>query len=480
MYINKKLVKGCDRASQIYNSMFDVLMDIMQNSEKLKSLSPVDFSALGMYIGKFVEQEINSSVVQIMREFRGVEMPDYYCRKFSGYVKPVITQNNRRIYLDSSPKYSNDENALQTLPLGDAYVALDVLKTEDTWGFFDHYPWLDDDEFLEAWWMLSKFRNKMAHIGEIIDAKTLEDNIEHFLTFLDYLPEMIEAKKELAPEGFKQSLRTAKKSKTEMPYYKSILDRNKPNEKYFKESVKKVYQDYKPIALKELKECEYSEAFKEEIQRRKEEKRHKEFVINPNVKIFKQRKSKRGLKDYWGNILVPPLYDNFGFLPKTEDDYKRKSVIGIRDEKYVLVTLDGSGKELTKDTYDDIRLADKTKRNSPYVYRKNGRRLWGLMDEEGHEICECMLDNYIGMRNLLWCDCGELRGCWLYTKPNLPFLPPIYDNIEASGFEGEPMIFTLRGVDGYVKTDGTFIPMSEIESMPEDQLQNTLKECISE
>ena len=102
------------------------------------------------------------------------------------------------------------------------------------------------------------------------------------------------------------------------------------------------------------------------------------------------------------------------------------------------------------------------------------------MDEEGHEICECMLDNYIGMRNLLWCDCGELRGCWLYTKPNLPFLPPIYDNIEASGFEGEPMIFTLRGVDGYVKGDGTFIPMLEIESMPEDQLQNTLKECISE
>jgi acyl-CoA synthetase (AMP-forming)/AMP-acid ligase II len=103
-----------------------------------------------------------------------------------------------------------------------------------------------------------------------------------------------------------------------------------------------------------------------------------------------------------------------------------------------------------------------------------------IMDEEGHEICECMLDNYIGMRNLLWCDCGELRGCWLYTKPNLPFLPPIYDNIEASGIEGEPMIFTLRGVDGYVKTDGTFIPMSEIESMPEDQRQNTLKECIVE
>ena len=461
MYINKELVKGCDSASRVYNSMFDVLMDIMQDSEKLRSLSPVDFSALGMYIGKFVEQEINSSVVQIMRKFRGVKMPDYYCRRYPERIKPVITQN-RYIYLNSYIKDSYDDDALQTIPLGDAYVALDILKAEDKRdlrGFFDDYPWLDDDEFLEAWWMLSKFRNKMAHIGEIIDAKTLEDNIDYFLTFLEYLPEMIDAKKELAPEGYKQSLKTASKSKTEMPYYKSILDRDKPIREIITISNKATM-------------CKAPKSIPTKPKR--------DIIVNPNAKIFKQRKGKRGLKDSLGNILVPAQYDNFGFLPKTEDDYKRKSVIGIRDEKYVLVTLDGSGKELTKDTYDDIKLADKTKRNSPYVYRKNGRRLWGLMDEEGHEICECMLDNYIGMRNLLWCDCGELRGCWLYTKPNLPFLPPIYDNIEASGFEGEPMIFTLRGIDGYVKTDGTFIPMLEIESMPEDQLQDTLKECISE
>lgn len=458
MYIKKELVKGCDSASRVYNSMFNVLNDIMKDSEKLKSLSPVDFSALGMYIGKFVEQEINSSVVQIMREFRGVEMPDYYCRRYPGRVDSVISYN-RYINLNYHPKYSNDKDALQTLPLGDAYVALDILKTEDTWGFFDHYPWLYDEDFLEAWWMLSKFRNKMAHIGEIIDAKSLEENIDYFLTFLKYLPDIIEAKKELAPEGYKQSLKTASKSKTEMPYYKSILDRDKPIREIITISNKATM-------------CKAPKSIPTKPKR--------DIIVNPNAKIFKQRKGKRGLKDSLGNILVPAQYDNFGFLPKTEDDYKRKSVIGIRDEKYVLVTLDGSGKELTKDTYDDIKLADKTKRNSPYVYRKNGRRLWGLMDEEGNEICECMLDNYIGMRNLLWCDCGEQRGCWLYTKPNLPFLPPIYDNIEASGFEGEPMIFTLRGVDGYVKTDGTFIPMLEIESMPEDQLQNTLKECISE
>lgn len=460
MYLKKELVKGCDTASRVYKSMFDVLIEVMQNTEKLKNLSPIDFSALGMYIGKFVEQEINSSVVQIMREFRGVEMPRYYCKKCPGYVKSVQTQY-KNISLNSPNKDSEDYYALQTIPLGEAYVALDILKAEDDWGFFDNYPWLDDNDFLEAWLMLSRFRNKMAHIGEIIDADTLEDNFEYFLTFLEYLPYMIEAKKQLAPVGYKQSLKNTSKNKAGRAFYnskgrKGIEDRGfRICAEPFAEQSEITADGYDSVSMREPR-------------------------INPKAKIFKQRKGKRGLKDSMGNILVPPIYDDFGFLPKVDDGYKRKSVIGILDEKYVLVALDGTGKELTNGTYDDIRLIDKKKRNSPYVYRKNGRKLWGLMDEEGHEICECILDNYIDMNDFIWCDSGELRGCWFYTRPNLPFLPPIYDNIEASGIIGEPMIFVLKGEYGYVKKDGTFIPMSEIESMPEDQRQNTLLNCICE
>ena len=456
MYLKKELVKGCDSASRVYKSMFDVFLEVMQDSEKLRNLSPIDFSALGMYIGKFVEQEINSSVVQIMREFIGVEMPRYYCKKCPGYVKSVQTQY-KNISLNSPNKDSEDYYALQTIPLGEAYVALDILKAEDNIRFFKKYPWLYDNDFLDAWWKLSKFRNKMAHIGEIIDADTLEDNFEYFLTFLEYLPYMIEAKKQLAPVGYKQSLKTTSKSKAGKALYNS--------------------KGRKGIEDKDYYMC--AETFEDSL---KDDERVsvREPRINPKAKIFKQRKGKRGLKDSTGNILVPPIYDDFGFLPKVDDGYKRKSVIGILDEKYVLVALDGTGKELTNGTYDDMRLVDKKKRNSPYVYRKNGRRLWGLMDEEGHEICECMLDNYIDMIDFIWCDSGELRGCWFYTRPNLPFLPPIYDNIEASGVIGKPMIFVLKGEYGYVKKDGTFFPMSEIESMPEDQRRNTLKECIVE
>ena len=70
MIIEKKLTDGCDKLSRVYGNMLNVLEEILQDEQKMKELSPLDFSALGMYIGKFVEQEINSSVVQIMRAFR--------------------------------------------------------------------------------------------------------------------------------------------------------------------------------------------------------------------------------------------------------------------------------------------------------------------------------------------------------------------------------------------------------------------------
>ena len=71
--------------SRVYSEMFNVLEEVMQDDEKLKALSPLDFSALGMYIGKFVEQEINSSVVQLMRKTCGIDMPDYYCKRYPQY-----------------------------------------------------------------------------------------------------------------------------------------------------------------------------------------------------------------------------------------------------------------------------------------------------------------------------------------------------------------------------------------------------------
>lgn len=474
MIIEKKLTDGCDKLSRVYGNMLNVLEEIMQDEQKMKELSPLDFSALGMYIGKFVEQEINSSVVQIMRAFREVPMPDYYCKRYPGLIKYV--NSPYKLIKINAQKDIDDPTSLKTIPLGDAFYALEQLKQEDKTNFFDKYPWLKEQDFLDAWQELFKLRNRMAHIGEIIDADTLEENYGHFKIFLKYMPDIIKAKKELAPKGYRQSITTTKKKKEGKPYYASTSDREK-NKETRKEAIR--YREMRDDLFECLPPGLGRSPYFSPYSQMDVPQRPVRDISSYNAKVFKGRNGKKGLKDQEDNILVPANYDDYGFLPKPFDDYKRKSVIAIKDGKSVLVSLDGSGLELTKETYDDIKLANKSKKDSPYVYRKKGRMLWGLMDESGQELCENIIDNYIGGKNCLWYESGELRGFWNYGK-DYPFLPPIYDSIEVIGDADEPLLFTLNGVDGYVKNDATFIPMSELESMPEGQRQNTLKECISE
>ena len=56
MNINQEQTNGCDKTSRVYGNMFNVLQEVMEDESKLKELSLLDFSALGMYIGFFCEQ----------------------------------------------------------------------------------------------------------------------------------------------------------------------------------------------------------------------------------------------------------------------------------------------------------------------------------------------------------------------------------------------------------------------------------------
>ena len=465
MNIEQKQTKGCDKMSRVYSDMLNYLQEVMQDEEKLKNLSPLDYSALGMYIGKFVEQEINSSVVQIMRAFRGIEMPRYYCRwKSSGIVKPVVVNVNYYIFLNK--KDLENRFSLKTISLGDAYNALEVLKKEDKDGFFEHYRWLYNTEFLDAWQKLFRFRNRMAHIGEIIDADIIKENYELFQQFLKFMPEISEAKKELMPRGYSQTVQSKKKT-TERPYFAGTYYRDRP----MRSVIISNDRDVGHVC------CGRGGYFPDQPCLPKRPRVQKAQV---DAKMFKLRKGRFGLKDCEGNILVPANYDAFGFLPKLVDDYKRESVIAIRDGRYFLVALDGSGRELTEESYDDIRLADNSKKNSPYVYRKNGRMLWGLMDESGNEICDNIIDNYICTNNSIMYESNELRGYWHFAEPVCIFLPPIFDDIEIMENPKEPLLFTLNGVLGHVRHDSTFVSLTDLEELDGEMRTNTLKCCVSE
>ena len=456
MNIENKLTDGCDKISRVYEDMFNVLQNVMQDEDKLKNLSSLDYSALGMYIGKFVEQEINSSVVQIMRAFCGIDMPEYYCKRYPGFdIDADVEGRNRKIRLNEQ-KPNGDRTSLKSISLGDAYYALEQLKEEDNNGFFNDYPWLGDRIFLEAWRNLFTFRNKMAHIGEIIDADTLKENYDYFLRFLRYMPDILKAKKELASEEYIESLPKPKKEEEVLSPY--IVTDNPPSDKPF--APKEIAQRYLELNNAGNWTNEYYDICKK---------------YNLDAIIFKGSNGKKGIKDCLDNILVPAKYDGFGFIPKPFD-VNRKSINAVRDGKHILVALDGSGEELTNE-YDEIRLAIYEHLGTPYVYRKNGMKAWGFMNIEGAEICENIIDHYYWGLNSIWYDSGDMMGYWQF---GVIFLPPIYDNIEMTGEPEDTLLFTLNGVQGYVKFDGTFVPSSELIGLDEAEEWEILCDCIRE
>ena len=458
MNIELKLTNGCDKMSSVYGNMFNVLAETMQDEEKLETLSPLDFSALGMYIGKFVEQEINSSVVQIMREFCGIEMPEYYCKREPDLdLEDALVRTGKKKVNLNEQLLQWDRYSLKTIMLGDAFHSLEQLKEKDEEGFFCKYPWLNDRIFLESWRKLFIFRNKMAHIGEIIDVKTLKEGYEQFLRFLRYMPDILEAKKKLAPEEYVDSLPTPKKKEKVLSPY--IVTGNPPSDKPF--APKEIAQKY----------CELSDAGEWT-----EEYYDIAGKYNLDAIIFEGENGKKGIKDCCDKILVPAKYDGFGFIPKPFI-VNRKSINAVRDGKYVLVKLDGSGEELTKDPYDEIRLATYYHLGSPYVYRKNGMQAWGFMNTSGVEICSNIIDHYYWGQNSMWYDSGDKMGYWLFDTV---FLPPIYDNIEMPGDPEDPLLFTLDGVQGYVRFDGSFLPLSEFKRMEEEDEDSIIWDFICE
>ena len=455
-------INGCDKMSRVYGKMFQFLQELMQDEEKFKELTPIDYSALGMYMGKFVEQEINSSVVQIMRAFCGIEMPEYYCKFCPDFdIDADVEYKNRRIRLNEHNNPPSPHDTLRSITLGDAYYALRQLKEEDKDGFFDDYPWLNDKKFLESWRMLFNYRNRMAHIGEIIDADTLKDNYRQFLTFLSFMPNILKTKKELAPDEYIEEIAPITKKEEYKPFFTSE------------------YSPDKPYAPREIAEqyCKLQELLKDPEERDKSVETLNEILSNYclDAIIFKGEDGKQGMKDCLGNLLVPANYDGFDFIPKPLE-IKRNGVIAIREGRYVIVTLDGTGSELTKDTYDEIRLASYENPSSPYIFRKNGLSAWGFMNYMGDEITDCIADRFFDQQMYAYYSSGDLWGYWEYYYKVL--LPPIYDNIES---ECEPeglLLFTLNGKQGYVKYDGSFISLDDYNNLDEDEQWDVRSECI--
>lgn len=200
--IDENLIDGCDEKSAIYCSMFNALQTILtpegQNvlkNNNIERMAYSDLSALGLYIGKYVEQEINSSIVQLMRRIVGIEMPEFYCKRdcsFPIHADEVYTGKTTR--LNEKMPGSDNFDALKPIPLGDAYHACMKLVYEDR-SQFEGYEWIFEYRFKDVWRNLYNYRNRIAHAGDIISKEDLIKNYELFLVFLEnYMPLISELK----------------------------------------------------------------------------------------------------------------------------------------------------------------------------------------------------------------------------------------------------------------------------------------------
>ena len=148
--IDNQLIIGCDQNSRIYCESFNTLCQALPDGAieiSSEQMSELDLSALCIYMGKYVEQEINSSVVQLMRKCCGVSMPDFYCRRDPSLATQcdIVTGNGRVVRLNEQAN-RKDETSLKTIPLGDSFHAMEVLlQTRPS--FFDNYAFINDDKF---------------------------------------------------------------------------------------------------------------------------------------------------------------------------------------------------------------------------------------------------------------------------------------------------------------------------------------------
>lgn len=272
------------------------------------------------------------------------------------------------------------------------------------------------------------------------------------------LPPLYTTKKDLEPKDEWEKIQSILTGQNDLPYIVSTDNTELPY------ATKEIAQQYVDILIDE---SDYDE----------DNLLMKLSRILPNYNldaiIFEGNNHKKGLKDCLGNILVPAIYDGFDFIPKPFD-FIRPSLIAVREGKYVLVTMDGTGKELS-DLYDEIHLINYGHPSSPYVYRKNDLKAWGLMNLMGEELCDCIIDSYSSELNEVIYKVGNRYGFWQY---NVIFLEPIYNNIEMVGDFNNPILFTLDGVQGYVRFDGSFLPLTELEKLDEAEQHDIKLDCI--
>lgn len=468
---DERLTKGCDIISKKYCDSYNELAKLLDNllSGDNGDLDRWDLSAFGLHLCKFFEQEINSSVIQLLREYIGIKMPDYYCRRDRNFDRDTAAVNIGTYY---APHYvrlndfldRDNKNILKQIPLGDAYYVMETCVDNDTSGWFDDYPVLKNAKFREIWRSVHQIRNRIAHSGSIVKREDLISFFESFKVFLDrFMPTLKAMKQELAPEGWKGMAPESEASKKNvelipLPWALEEWGRIKLPLPTIEDFEKIVAMDNKAHELfQEDNDMESLEILNE---RQRFSEQFNWFDIPFKENGF------YGLKDFKGEVIIPARYDDFGDLHHYMQDYEFSSTgvsVAQKNGKVGFVKR-YSGEELTGFDYDTLYRIPFT----PYYYfRKDGSKALGIITNKGEEKCPCIIDNVYEITNYagFLFKSGEKYG---YYSMVFDFcILPIYDEIVFEDLD-RPLIFIIDGKEGQIDSNGTFYTKEELKRLEEE------------
>jgi len=155
-----------------------------------------DYSPLGNYLGKAIEEEMNASLIQYVRSLMGVHMPEFYRLYEQDHDRCEIQTGQRPIYLNwKGKKLSNSAYSDRSILIGEIGCILDVLSHDSEMSA--QMGRLCEDAFIDRTKTFARMRNKACHTG-IFSRNEFEMMFNHFRNVQMWdLPTMMLLKKNI-------------------------------------------------------------------------------------------------------------------------------------------------------------------------------------------------------------------------------------------------------------------------------------------
>lgn len=154
-----------------------------------------DYSIEGACLGKIVEEEVNASIVQLIRQVRfGIVMPRYWRRyDYTKHDTCVIKTKNLQVTFNFIDK---KRNILRTVPIGQVYRSIETLLAEDE-KYESALGIFASSDFIRALTGFSYFRNDSTHPGGV-SAEDFQEMHQRFTELMEsYMHEMVSLKERL-------------------------------------------------------------------------------------------------------------------------------------------------------------------------------------------------------------------------------------------------------------------------------------------